>query len=101
MITWSIKDLVSDETTGGVIKACTLISWTGDGLQDSQYEWVHFFPDPTAPSFIPFTELTETVVLNWVFEKMGAEWKAQKEYTFKKNLGLVQPIIENTQIPWK
>lgn len=100
MITWSIKEVKSDATTGGVVGVCVAHEGQNGDKSDHRWNWINFYPDPLAEGFVPFNELTETMVLNWVFAKQGAEWKIRKEQDLNAYLGLATEPVISTEIPW-
>ena len=73
--TWTIANL---EYTNDDNKAVTIAHWRATA-QDGDYTASSYGTcsfeqkDPFDPSFIPFNDLTEEVVLGWVQDKMGEE----------------------------
>lgn len=75
--TWVISNLERDligDLAGGVIVAHWRVTaeqteGTGDDAvtyNASSYGTCGFTPDPTAPEYIPYNDLTEQVVIGWV-----------------------------------
>lgn len=56
-----------------VIVAHWISSEELDGFSASQYGTESFRPDPTAPDFIPFEELTEADVIGWLEARWGQD----------------------------
>lgn len=100
MIKWSITEVKSDATTGGVIAVCVAHEGQNGDKADHRWNWVNFYPDTSAAGFVPFNQLSEEMVLNWVFAKLGAEWKARKEHDLNEHLGLATEPVISTEIPW-
>lgn len=56
--------------------------------------------DPSDPSFIPFDDLTEEIVLGWLREAMGEETVEQLEATLDSQLdALINPVVASG-LPW-
>jgi hypothetical protein len=67
--TWKILDLLRGEDTGGVQKVvwtCEVRDTNGDRVIKTGETDLVF--DSTDPSFVAYTDLTETQVLDWVWE---------------------------------
>ena len=77
MTTWTIATLERDLSDGGV----TVAHWRAsasetvgeDTFSASSYGTVGFTPDPTDPDYVPYADLTEEVVLGWVWESVDKE----------------------------
>ncbi len=71
--TWSISNMQHLVDNGGVIA----VEWscTAEGGGKSAYYGgkSEFAPDPSAPNFVPYEQLTEDMVLGWVFAALGDE----------------------------
>ena len=83
-IVWSIADLRRLSDSGGVIEAHWSVSATQveppsgeEGfekiLHASAYGSVGFIPDPDAPDFVPYADLTEADVLGWVWDSVDKD----------------------------
>jgi hypothetical protein len=66
-ITWTIAQLDRQTETGGVVTAHWRVEAVDGDFSASAYSTAGFTPDPTAPDFKPFEELTEADVLSWVW----------------------------------
>jgi hypothetical protein len=66
-ITWIIAQLDRQTETGGVVTAHWRAEAVDGDFSAYAYGTVGFTPDPTAPDFKPFEDLTEAVVLSWVW----------------------------------
>jgi hypothetical protein len=81
MTTWTIATLERELADGGVTVAhwrCTEEETVGTGddavtYSASSYGTVGFTPDPTAPDYIAYADLTEADVLGWVWESVGQD----------------------------
>jgi hypothetical protein len=100
MVNWSIKEMRSDASTGGVIDVCFAYACANAEKSDYRFDWVRFYPDPVSTEFVPFSQLTEQDVLAWVFSTKGAQWKQAQEHAILKHVGLVLEPTLSSEIPW-
>jgi hypothetical protein len=100
MITWSIKEMRSDASTGGVLNVCVAHSGQNGEKSDYRTQWFQFFPNTNDPGFVSFDQLTEATVLQWVFEKMGQDLKQHLEQSLLAHLGLYEPPQLTNRLPW-
>lgn len=73
---------------------------TLDGFSASQYGTESFTPDPTAPDFIPFEELTEADVIGWLESRWGEDGLAAKQAALSADIQnqMNPPVISG--VPW-
>ena len=104
-ITWSISDLKSKADTKVVVNVTAVVSFELDGYRDRAVRGAKFEGDPTSPSFIPFENLTEEIVIGWVKEQLGPDGIADMEDNVKKrieeNIQSVKKPQFISKIPWK
>jgi hypothetical protein len=74
MIVWSIANLERNADDNGVVTAHWRVSTVDGDFRASLYGTCGFTPDPTAPDFVPFEDLTEAMVIEWV--KGSLDFKA-------------------------
>lgn len=95
--TWRIEQLERQTDTGGVIVA----HWrcvTQDGeYTASAYSTAGFTPDPDAPGFIPYDQLTEADVLAWVW---GSVDKAETEARLAAQIDAEKNPTTAEGLPW-
>ena len=97
----SIVQLERHTTDGLVITAHWQAVKESDGKRARVYGSVGLpMKDPSDPSFIPFDELTEEVVLSWVYAALGAEQVAAYAANLHAQLDALinQPSLTGT--PW-
>jgi hypothetical protein len=70
-IEWTIAQIERQTETGGVITAHWRVSAEDDGFTAGSYGSAGFTPDPESEDFIPFEELTETNILEWLWAQEG------------------------------
>ena len=85
MATWTIATLERDLQPADMDGAVVVAHWratdsetVGEGddavtYSASSYGTVGFTPDPTAPGYAPYADLTEEMVLGWVWESVDKE----------------------------
>lgn len=74
-----------------VVKADWLCSGV-EGAYSEEISGSEYFPDVQGDSFVPYADLTETLVLDWVWEQMGPNGKPSAE-------GCVEGQIESEKNP--
>ena len=102
-ITWSIKHLHTNDDSLPRTVHIAMAGITAE--QDGQSVCVdeHFWFEPPADNFIPYDQLTEAQVLEWIFASMTPERKAQFEEG--ANAALQQKInppdtVQSPDLPW-
>ena len=86
--TWSVNNMTHKDSDGGVI----LVYWSCVAASDGDPVYtateggkLRCDPDPSSPDYIPYADLTEADVLNWVYaslvegDETPAEAKARVE----------------------
>lgn len=99
MITWTITSMESQPTTGIVL----LANWQCLGEQDGFTFSIcgsSSFPDPEE-GYIPYPDLTEDEVLNWVWTVGGVD-KDITELSVDNGLQLqINPPLVEQPLPWE
>jgi len=73
MATWTIGTLERELADGGVTVAHWRCTEEDGDFSASSYGTVGFTPDPTASNFLAYDSLTESDVLEWVWESVGQD----------------------------
>ena len=81
MTTWTIATLERDLQPADMDGAVVVAHWRASASETvgeetfsaSSYGTVGFTPDPTAPGYVPYADLTEEMVLGWVWETVDQE----------------------------
>ena len=99
MITWTIQNMTRTTDTGFVIE----VAWACTAQQDSASAFhggtTTYLNNPDEPGFIPYDQLTEEIVLGWVYASLGdqkAEIEANLTAKVEKQL---HPVTQNG-LPW-
>lgn len=98
---WNIANLEHNVSDGGVIVAHWRVSAKetvgDDTFTTSAYGTAGFTPDPTAPDFIPYADLTEANVLAWVW---GSVDKDEMEANLGQQIEDQKAPKTETGVPW-
>ena len=81
MATWTIATLERDLQPADMDGAVVVAHWRANASESvgeetfsaSAYGTVGFTPDPTTPGYVPYGDLTEEMVLGWVWETVVQE----------------------------
>ena len=85
---WTISQLERQTDSGGVVTAHWRVTAQDGNYSASAYSTAGFTPDPTAPDFVPYENLTEADVLAWVWksvDKDAAEASLATQIEAQKN----------------
>lgn len=96
---WTIAQLERQTDTGGVITAHWRVSAQDGEYTASAYGSASFTPDPTAPDFVPYADLTEADVLGWVWGQEDFDKDAMEANLARRIEDQKAPKTE-TGIPW-
>ena len=94
---WTIAQLEHNVADGGVVTAHWRVSAQDGDYTASAYGSAGFTPDPTAPDFIAYDELTEADVLAWVW---GSIDKAETEANLASQIENQKAPKTETGLPW-
>lgn len=108
--TWSVDSMTHKDADGGVI----LVYWSCTAANDSGPERavesgkLTCEPDPSAPDFIPYANLTEADVLSWVYSSLvkgdetpdQAKARVEIERVGKVDAQITRNSTESEGLPW-
>jgi len=100
-IHWAVQNMTRELDNGFVFQVAWSCTGTAaDGSASAFYGGTSTFEqDPSDPNFIPYEDLTEPVVLGWVFEALGDQ-KTEIEVTLiAKVEKQLHPTTANG-VPW-
>jgi hypothetical protein len=101
MFDWMIAQMEREVSNGGVIVSHWRVTATEvDGENTytaSAYGSCGFTPDPSAPDFVPYDQLTQEMVLNWVW---GVEDKAEIEAKLTAKIEDEKSPKVEAGVPW-
>jgi hypothetical protein len=98
-VTWSISTLESQTDTGAVFVAHWRCDATDGDYSAGAYGTAGFTPDPEAPGFIPYDDLTEADVLAWLFAQEGFD-RDEKEAQLLSQIDAQKNPVSVTGTPW-
>lgn len=73
MTTWTIAQLERNTADGAVITAHWRVTAKDEDYTATAYGTCGFTPDPTADGFVPYENLTEADVLEWVYASVDKD----------------------------
>ena len=73
MTAWTIAQLERNADDNGVVIAHWRVSAVDGDYSASSYGTCGFTPDPTSDDFVPFEDLTEALVIEWVKDSLDVE----------------------------
>lgn len=96
----TIATLDRNATNGGVIVVHWIATLTDGEFTASVYGTESFTPDPEAPGFIAYDDLTEADVIGWLNERWGEEGIAAKQAALEADIERQKnpPVLSDT--PW-
>jgi hypothetical protein len=97
MTIWSIANLERNTSDGGVVVAHWRATATDGDYSASSYGTAGFTPDPTAPDFVPFDDLTEADVLAWVYAALD---KDATEASLASQIEAQKAPVSIAGVPW-
>ena len=109
MTTWTIATLERDLQPADMDGAVVVAHWratdsetVGEGddavtYSASSYGTVGFTPDPTAPGYVHYADLTEEMVLGWVWESVD---QAATEAALAAKIEAEKNPVTADGVPW-
>ena len=97
---WTVINLERNSTDDGVVTAHWVCRGEDGEFSGSTYGSIGFTYDATAPDFVPYDQLTEAQVLQWVFDAMGSETVAAHQEAVQRQIddAKTPPVLTGT--PW-
>ena len=93
----TIAQLERNTADGGVTVAHWRATKTAGDHTASSYGTVSFQPDPDAEGFVPFEDLTESQVLEWVYEALDKE---ATEASLATQIEALKAPVTMAGLPW-
>ncbi len=104
MATWTISTLEHNTADGGVIVAHWRVTDSetvgDDTFSASAYSTQSFAYDASSPDFIPYADLTEEVVLQWVWDEMGVDEVTRIQESLHSNIEEQKNPVTEDGVPW-
>lgn len=83
---WKILNTKRKPDNGLVVKVNYVINFKLENQEDRLVSSVDLIDNEIGDSFIPYEDLTEEILLNWVKEKLGEEKILELENNFENRL---------------
>lgn len=98
---WSISQLDRTLPDGVVYTAHWRVSKTDGTASGTVYGTISFpAKDPSDPTFVPYDQLTEAQVIQWVKDEMGAEQVAAHEASVAAQIDKQKNPTTAAGVPW-
>lgn len=98
---WTISQLDRTLPDGVVYTAHWRVSKTDGDASASVYGTISFpAKNPSDPTFVPYGQLTEAQVTQWVKDEMGAEQVAAHEAAVQAQIDAQKNPTTATGVPW-
>lgn len=103
--TWAVTGMKVLKSAGSLQDYVVNVQWTKTGTDDNGHTGTFigatpFQPDPTQSSFVPFDQLTESVVLGWVQPIVVGMYQEHVDGVIAKQIAdKVDPVTEQP-LPW-
>ena len=103
---WSIQTLEYDLQPSDMNGAVIVCHWRvsaeqvdGDNTYTaSSYGTCGFSPDPSAEGYVPYADLTQEIVLGWVYDSVD---KDATEASLQANIDLQVNPVTASGVPWQ
>ena len=101
-IEWIVRNLISLTSNGLVIKVKYACIAKQNNKEESILGTIILEGSPSEPDFIPFEDLTERIVINWVKDELGPEKVIEIQLQAQDKLSNPPtPLPEKSySIPW-
>jgi len=97
MATWTIATLERELSDGGVVVAHWRVTEVDGDYSASSYGTCGFTYDPADPSFVPYDDLTEDMVLGWVWTEVD---QAATEAALTADIEEQKNPVTADGVPW-
>ena len=105
MTTWTIATLERDLQPADMDGAVVVAHWRASASESvgeetfsaSAYGTVGFTPDPTTPGYVSYDDLTEEMVLGWVWETVDQE---ATEASLAAKIEAEKNPVTTDGVPW-
>ena len=99
-LTWTIQNMTRTTDTGFVINVAWACQASAEGCGGAFHGGTTTYENnPSEPGFIPYDQLTQQIVLGWVFDGLGPQ-KAVIEATLTAKVeAQLNPVTANG-VPW-
>lgn len=103
MATWTITQMQVYPNEAGMTDFVCSAAWNvsdTDGLYSGSLNGSTAFKLDPDSTFIPYDQLTQDIVLGWVFASLGEEGKATAEADVAAQIAYAATQVQNAPLPW-
>jgi len=102
--TFKIANMKRTPDEGVVVNVVYIIEFEYNGISDRHVGSVELVGDASAPDFIPFEDLTEEIVIDWIKAELGEAKLAEIDNEFQNRLEAKYQAKQNPEFisgkPW-
>ena len=95
---WTIANCEHDIATGGINVVHWRVTAEDGEYTASAYGTVGLTPDPTAPDFVAYADVTEAMAQAWVWDSVD---QAETEANLAANIEAQKNPTEASGLPWE
>jgi hypothetical protein len=103
MATWAVQSMMVKTQESGQSDVVYLVDWLAsdtDGVNEARRGGQTEIPAPTG-TFVPYDQLTEQQVLDWVWAQIGSDAKTAIETNLNMQIVYMQqPPVVSLPLPW-
>ena len=98
---WKIKNMKRTIEDGLVIKVVFEVMTKDGALMATKQNSVSLVGDPSSPDFIPFEQLTEEIVVNWVKNEVDVnEIESEVQAILDRKIVKRNSVTTKSGLPW-
>lgn len=100
-LTWAVNNMTRVLNDGYVVVVDWSCTASAPGVQSAFYGGqTRYENNPDQPGFIPYDQLTQEIVLGWVFDSLGPEKKAEIEADRTAKVEKQLHPVTGQGLPW-
>ena len=100
MATWKVVDMEHNTADGGVVTVHWDVTEVDGDYSSRVYGSVGLEYDASDDSFVPYADLTEATVIQWVKDNMGADEVTAMETKLTDDIAAQQAPAQESGVPW-
>lgn len=104
MTNWTVTDLLVKPQVDGLTDVVYIVNWLAtdtDGVNEVRKGGKTEVPLPAGGTFVPYDQLTEAQVIDWVKSTLGPEQVAKIEADLTSQLAYsANPPVVSLPLPW-
>ena len=100
MATWKVVDMEHNTADGGVVTVHWDVTEVDGDYSARVYGSTGFEYDASDPSFVEYADLTESEVVQWVKDSMGADEVTAMETRLSDDIAAQKNPVTESGTPW-